>query len=137
MTLKKLNLYFGLLLFMVFLITGYYMSNYFTPEHMDNLVMRMQIRASHIYILFISLLNIFAFKFDLKWHTKLSNALDILFRTLIIVSGIVAVFAFLKEHTGDLNKRSLTLYAVILSVTSVGLVLLNEFIHQRKRNHHE
>ncbi len=46
---KKLNLYFGLTLFIGFLATGYYMAEYFKPEHMQNYVMRMQLRANHIY----------------------------------------------------------------------------------------
>ena len=129
MKLKKINLYFGLTLFVGFLLTGYYMENYFKLEHIDNLVMRMQIRASHIYILFISFLNVMAFKFNLKSNNRFSGFLEIMFRVLIIASGILAVFAFLKEHTGDLEMRNSTRYAVILSTASVGLILLNELVH--------
>ncbi|WP_160114587.1 hypothetical protein [Aquimarina sp. AU474] len=126
---KKINLYFGLTLFIGFLATGYYMAEYFKPEHLDNHVMRMQIRANHIYILFISLLNVVSFKCDLKINHKLSKYLDTLFRIFILIAGIVAVVAFLKEHTGNLGVRSWTLSAVTLSVVSVGLVLINELIN--------
>ncbi len=129
MKFKEINLCFGLTLFIGFLISGYYMENYFKPENIDNLVMRMQIRANHIYILFISLLNVVAFKCDLKFNNNIARYIDVMFRTLMIASGILAIFAFLKEHTGDLNVRNLTLYSAFLSLASVGLVLLNELIH--------
>ena len=125
MSLKKANLYFGLVLFIGFLVTGYYMKEYFKPEHLDNHVVRMQIRANHIYILFVSLLNVVSFKCELRM-----KSLDILFRTLILTAGVIAVIAFLKEHTGDLSVRSWTLLAVILSVASVGILLVNELLNR-------
>ena len=130
MSLKKANLYFGLVLFIGFLVTGYYMKEYFKPEHLDNHVVRMQIRANHIYILFVSLLNVVSFKCELRM-----KSLDILFRTLILTAGVIAVIAFLKEHTGDLSVRSWTLLAVILSVASVGILLVHELLNKvNKKN---
>lgn len=133
MNLKKINLYFGLTLFIGFLITGYFMKTYFRPEFFDNHVVRMQIRSNHIYILFISLLNVVAFKCDLRLDHRSSRFLDSLSRLLLIASGILAVFAFLNEHTGDLSVRTLTLFTVILSVASVGMLLLNELIYLIKK----
>lgn len=133
MTLKRINLIFGLLLFIVFLGTGYYMAEYFRPEHMDNLVMRMQIRANHIYILFIALLNIVAYRSNFSSNHKKTNVLEIVFRLFLILSGIFAVIAFLKEHTGDLSVRTWTLLTVILSVTAIGLLLLNELFNALRR----
>lgn len=129
MKLKKINLYFGLILFAGFLVTGYYMKEYFKPENLDNHIMRMQIRASHIYILFISLLNILSFKCNLKTGHKVSKYLNVLFRTLMLIAGTLAVIAFFKDHTGHLAVRSWTLYTIILSVVAVGLVLTNELIY--------
>ena len=134
--LKKINLYFGLILFVGFLATGYYMNEYFKPENLNNLVMRMQIRANHIYILFASLLNILSFKIELKTDFKVSKYLNTLFRILMIVAGITLVIAFFREHTGNLNTRSWTLFGVITFVVSVGLVLTNELIQllSKKKN---
>ena len=128
MNLRKTNLFFGLLLFLVFLATGYYMMQYFKPEHLDNHVMRMQIRANHIYILFIALLNVIAFKCELKMKHTMSKYLDSIFRMLLLLAGIISVVAFLKEHTGNLGVRSWTLSTVILSVTAVGFLLTNELL---------
>ncbi len=82
----------------------------------------MQIRANHIYILFISLLNVVSFKCELKTKYNLSKYLDILFRILILTAGVIAVIAFLEKHTRNLNVRIWTLSAVILSLVSVGIM---------------
>lgn len=126
--LKKLNLVFGLLLFISFLATGYYMKTYFKPEHVDMPVMRMQIRANHIYILLMALLNVISFKSNFEY----TKYLEIGFRVLLVVSGILAVMAFFIEHSGDLDKRSYTLYSIILSVAAVGFFLLDELMSWKK-----
>ncbi|MEX0288213.1 MAG: hypothetical protein AB3N14_03810 [Flavobacteriaceae bacterium] len=133
MRLKQINIVFGFTLFVGFLATGYYLKEFFTPVHLDEHVMRMQIRASHIYILLISLLNMVSFKCELKSNHKFSKYLEFWFRFLLILSGIFAVVAFFKEHTGDLNERSWTFYAIILSLFSVGLFLINEIIGFRHK----
>ncbi|MDP5062133.1 MAG: hypothetical protein NWP64_09460 [Maribacter sp.] len=129
---KKVNLYFGIFLFLVFVATGYYMEEYFKPENLDKHVMRMQIRASHIYILFISLLNILAFKINLSVKKPVLKYVDILFRIVLIAAGILSVFAFSIEHTGDLSKRSWTLLTVVLSLIAIGLMLLNVILNQKR-----
>jgi len=108
------------------------MEEYFKPENLDKHVMRMQIRASHIYILFISLLNILAFKINLSVKKPVLKYVDILFRIVLIAAGILSVFAFSIEHTGDLSKRSWTLLAVVLSLIAVGLMLLNVILNQKR-----
>jgi len=132
MRLKQINIVFGLALFVGFLATGFYLKEFFKPEHLDNHVMRMQIRANHIYILLISLLNIVSFKCDLKSNSTFSKYLDYGFRTLLILSGILALVAFFKEHTGDLNERSWTLSTMIFALSAIGLLLINEVITLRQ-----
>jgi hypothetical protein len=126
MTLSRMNLFFGLALFVAFLATGFYMGEYFKPSHLDDLQMRLQIRSSHIYILFISLLNILAFKVVLKEENLFSNFINSTFRILLVAAGIFSLFAFAYEHTGVISERILTLVTVIVSLTSVGLIILNE-----------
>jgi len=65
---------------------------------------------------------------EIKTTSKSSAVLDILFRILLMVSGVIAVIAFAMEHTGNLAERSFTLLAVILSLVAVGLILTNELI---------
>lgn len=129
MKLERVNLFFGLSLFIIFLITGYYMKEYFKPNHYEDILMRLQIRSNHIYVLFVSLLNILSFKTVLKNTDTLSRIFDFSIRVLLISSGIMSLFAFVNEHDGQISNRILTLITVVLSLTSIGLFLVNELIN--------
>ena len=124
------NLIFGILLFIAFLITGYYMNAFFKPEHLNDFEQRLQIRSNHIYILFIALLNITLSMCRNKKVNKLISYLDLSARAVIALAGIVALFAFCFEHTGEISDRTLTLIAVILSLTSIGLLLLTKIVNK-------
>lgn len=125
---RKANLLFGIVLFLAFLGTGYYMSRYFKPEHLTDLTMRMQIRASHIYLLFTALLNIMAFTCELRGTGRARKFFDTAFRLFLIAAGTVALCAFAFEHTGDLKERKQTLLSVILALASVGFFLIHEIL---------
>ena len=129
---NKINIIFGLFLFVVFLVTGYYMKEYFKPEHLNNFEQRLQIRSNHIYILFVSLLNISVSICRFDKTRKMIYYLDISLRLLIVFAGIVAFLAFCFEHTGEIDNRNLSLITVILSLSSIGLLLLTELIHRKK-----
>ena len=102
---NNINLVFGLLLFVVFLITGYYMKEYFKPEHLNNIEQRLQIRSNHIYILFVSLLNITISICRFDKTKKSIYYLDLSLRILIVFTGILAFLAFCFEHTGEIDNR--------------------------------
>ena len=126
---RKINLYFGLLLFLVFLISGYFLKEYFKPQNINNLTIRMEIRANHIYIIFISFLNIISFKSELSQGKNWSTYLDKAFRILLILSGTVAMYAFIFDHNGDLSGRKATLLSVVLSLAAIILFLVNELTY--------
>jgi len=125
-SMKRANLIFGLVFLTGFLISGYYMAKYFRPAHMDELTVRMQIRASHIYLLFIALLNLIAFKCELTQANKSVVFVERIFRFLLIAAGCIAIAAFVLEHTGHLKERKLTLLSVVLSLASIVVILLHE-----------
>jgi hypothetical protein len=118
---KKLNLLFGILLLVLFALSGQYMQHVFKPEFENELVMRMQIRASHIYILFLSALNVMSFLVDLKGK----KWLDYIFRNALIVSGTLSFLAFWTDHTGLLTERSVTLWMVISMLVGMGAMLIH------------
>jgi len=124
-------------MFVIFLLTGYYLEIYFKPEHLDNLTLRMEIRANHIYILFISFLNILAYKCNFTEIKKKVIYLEISFRILLITSGVMALYAFIYDHNGDLTGRNVTLTAVILSLLAVVIFLANELIHHTLKKQYE
>tara|TARA_Y100000739_G_scaffold131988_1_gene113760 strand:- start:250 stop:657 length:408 start_codon:yes stop_codon:yes gene_type:complete len=134
MKLKKLNLTFGIILLLGFFISGQYLKHYFKPNHLDQLLMRSQIRSNHIYVLLIASLNIISYKIKNDQKIKVQKIIDTIWRTSLIIAGIFFVFAFFMEHTGDIGKRGLTLIGTICTLISVGFFLLNEIIFQFKKN---
>ncbi|MCE9597825.1 MAG: hypothetical protein K8S54_07645 [Spirochaetia bacterium] len=128
---RKLNLYYGLLLLLIFLGTGLYLKFIFRPENLANTTARMEIRASHIYILFVSLLNIFSSGIHLPLSNKWVQGLERVFRFTLMLAGLLAVTAFLTDHPGTLLDRKLTFYAVLLSLSSAVLFLIAAFLSSR------
>ena len=134
MKINKLNLTFGIILLISFFISGQYLKHYFKPNHLDQLLMRAQIRSSHIYILLIASLNIISFKIKIHQKIKAKKIIDITWRISLIISGIFFVLTFFMEHTGEISKRVLTLTGTIFTLISVGLFLLNETFSQLKKS---
>lgn len=116
---RKVNLGFGFFLFFVFLCTGFYMKMVFKPEHLLDTTARMEIRASHLYILYISLLNILSYNSYSISHKKQVKILNELSSLLLIFAGLLGVSGFLMEHGGTLTDRKLTLLAAISSLAGV------------------
>lgn len=133
MKINTLNLAFGIILLLGFLISGQYLKHYFKPNHLDQYLMRLQIRSSHIYILFIACLNIIAFKTKTDLKIKIQKTLNLTWRVCLIIAGLLFILAFLKEHTGEIKNRTLTLIGANLTLTSIGLFLLNETISHFKK----
>lgn len=122
---KIINLIFGVLLLIVFLITGWYMKEVLKSEHLLDSTVRMELRANHIYILFISLLNILSFKVNLSEST-ISKYCNFIFRFLLVFAGLLAIAAFIYEHSGILEERIITFYQILFSLVAIGAVALNE-----------
>jgi len=129
---NRYNLYFGILLFIVFLLTGFYMEVYFKPSHLHDIEQRLQIRSNHIYTLFVSLLNITASFCSANTTRRMLFYVDFGFRVSLICAGILAMMAFCFEHTGEISNRILTLFTVIFSLVSVCLLLFIKIIDKSK-----
>lgn len=134
MKLNKLNLAFGIILLIGFFISGQYLKHYFKPNHLDQLLMRAQIRSNHIYVLLIASLNIISFKIKIDQNIKAKKIIDTIWRTSLIIAGIFFVLGFFMEHTGEISKRGLTLIGTIFTLISIGFFLLNETISQLKKS---
>jgi hypothetical protein len=128
---RRINLVFGILLLLGFLGTGLYLMLVFKPAHLANLSARMEIRANHIYILFIALLNIFTYGIPAKLPGTFAYYSHSVFRGLLVVAGILAVAAFFNEHSGTLTNRKFTFYAVLLSLVAAGIYLICLFLSRK------
>lgn len=135
---KKINLIFGLILLVLFVLSGQYMQHFFKPSFENELVMRMQIRASHIYLVFVAALNVMSFRVHLNDHSIIFQGLDVLFRSALILSGVLVFVSFWFEHTGDLVERKFTVYAVevflVGMVTMVFSMILEKWVVKQQKN---
>jgi hypothetical protein len=129
---KKLNLIVGLILLLIFLGTGYQLATQIKPVHFSNPIVRMEARANHIYILFIALLNILSFRNKTVALGRGSILIEYFSRGLLIISGTFAVYAFVFEHTGNIEERQVTFLAVSTALISVALFVFNELMFQKK-----
>jgi magnesium-transporting ATPase (P-type) len=94
---KRLHLLFGILLFVVFVLTGQYMDKFLNHLHGMADGPRMLYRSRHIYILLSALINIglgtyFSYQTE-TWR----RALQILGSFLVVLASAVVIVAFFYE----------------------------------------
>jgi len=125
---KSFNLIFGALLLFIFLLTGIYLRYLFRNEHLSDLTVRMEIRANHVYILFASLLNILSYKVEFSNRINWIKIVERLFRSGLIISGVLFLIAFVTDHRNSITDRYVTFYAVLFSLIPIVAILINEII---------
>lgn len=117
-TLRKIHLAFGLILLVIFPLTGAYL-RYRIPHLMEQSDrLRFSMRANHVYILFSALvhlsLGVYLRSMATKWMKRLQTVASAL---LIQASGmLVAGFFFEPKLSLD---RPVTLIAVVMSLVGV------------------
>jgi hypothetical protein len=79
------------------------MKEFFKPNNIDDIAVRLQIRSNHICILFISFLNILSAKEGAKKDASISKNLNYTLRILLLCAGVSSVFTFMYEHTGTIT----------------------------------
>lgn len=125
--LGKIHFYFGIIIIIVFLLTGQYMHHNF--DHLKNmeLMNRALFRAGHLYILLFGLINV-----SLGSHFKISEMRFLkiiqLFGSVIIFSAtFLVIYGFFTELPTDQIERPLTrnsLYLILFGVSVHGLISL-------------
>ena len=118
---RKTHLILGALFLVLFLISGQYMGQVlpaFTGE-LDGL--RMMYRASHVYLLYASLLNLLAGAYwrpvALRRRTQLAGSL------LLMLSPPVLALAFVIEPAQNMVLRPFTLTGAVFALAGVVLSL--------------
>ncbi|CAI8194877.1 MAG: Uncharacterised protein [Formosa sp. Hel1_33_131] len=125
--LGKIHFYLGIVIIIVFLLTGQYMHHNY--DHLRNmeLMNRALFRAGHLYILLFGLINV-----SLGIHFRISNIKLLkkiqFFASIIIFSAtFLVVYGFFTELPTEQIERPLTrisLYLILLGVSIHGLVSL-------------
>ncbi|HKO99377.1 MAG TPA: hypothetical protein VJU86_20425 [Pyrinomonadaceae bacterium] len=94
---KRFHLIFGLIVLVIFLLTGQYMDRYF--NHLEGMPdgPRMLYRTRHIFILLAALLNLGLGRYLRTDETQLRRGLQILGSVLIVGATILFIVAFFNE----------------------------------------
>ncbi len=126
----KLNLIFGTIFFIAFIITGLYLNRILCPDFENEHFIRMEARANHIYILLVALMNIMSYR-KVKHHHK-THRLEYLFRYLLVFAGLLSVVAFVVEHRSNLDNRSITFFTMLICLFATAAYVLHEGRNRRK-----
>ncbi|WP_299111587.1 hypothetical protein [uncultured Winogradskyella sp.] len=128
--LKKTHLFGGILIIVIFLLTGQYMHHKFNHLKDMELMSRALFRAGHLYILLFGLINLaLGAYFKLSSRTLLKK-LQVLGSVLIIVASTLIIYSFFSELPTDQIERQISrfsLYLILAGVSIHGFVsLLNK-----------
>ncbi len=95
--LKKLHFYLGILLILVFILTGQYMHHF--HSHLENMSdgPRMLYRSAHIYIFLSSLLNIMFGVYLIKFNQHHKIIIQYITSIIILISPFLLLIGFFLE----------------------------------------
>ncbi len=128
---KKLNLYFGITLFALFLYTGHVLHSGFVATGGADGYARLQNRANHIYLLFVALFNLASFKWLFAQALK---PVEPLARCLLVLAGLCAAVGFFVESATSVDRRMWMPAAVVCAFLAVALLLADEAYAKIKRS---
>jgi len=121
---SRLHLIFGLLLFVVFLITGQYMRADFPDKDPIDPTLRVLNRSRHIHIPFSALIHI---ALGIYFTTRVVNwrrSLQYAGSTVLMASSILLVIAFVQETYSFAAFSELSRFGVYTSLAGIGLHLI-------------
>lgn len=122
---KFLHQITGLLVVIIFLLTGQYLHLYY--PHMDELGdgTRMLFRSRHIYLLLAGLLNIGIGAYFTYRNERWRRLLQLTGSALVLVAPFILLLAFFREPTLQNLQRPFTQPAIIALLTGTLLHLLS------------
>ncbi|GEM_PF-5175889 len=119
----KIQFAYGMLLFGIFLLTGQYLKWVIKPRYLIEIDQRMMARANHIYIFFISMLNVLSSLIETEKGTRWVAACGWVSRIVLMISGCIFVLAFFQPYGIELSQRRLPLVGVVLTLVGIALSL--------------
>ena len=119
---RKAHLSSGLLFFALFLASGRHMGQVLPAFNGELDGLRMMYRASHVYLLYASLLNVLAGAY---WHpVSVRRRAQVLASCLLLLRQPVLGLGFLLEPALNLLERPLSLAGALLALTGVALSVI-------------
>ena len=122
---KRFHVVFGLLVFVVFLLTGQYMDRF--HEHLRNMPdgPRMLYRTRHIFILFSGLLHLAIGSYFNYQVNRTGRIIQVVGSIFITIASVLFTIAFFYEPHLTHLYAPLSKQGVILAATGVGLHALS------------
>jgi magnesium-transporting ATPase (P-type) len=121
------HLIFGIILFVVFLVTGKFMRWDFPDKEIIPQDLRLLMRSRHIYILLSSLIHI-ALGVYLQIHAMIwRKVLQIFGSLLLILGSVLFVWAFIYETYTTQHFSELSRFALYTTLAGVVVHLLGGF----------
>lgn len=122
--LRWIHLIFGVLLFVVFTVTGSYMRTDFPDKEAIPQELRLLMRSRHIYILFSALIHI-ALGVYLRMQPALARQIPQYTGSVVLfISSILLVWAFVVETYSLQQFSDISRYGIYTSLAGVLLHLL-------------
>jgi hypothetical protein len=122
---KVLHQIVGVIVVIIFLLTGQYMGAYFPGLYQSNEALRMMYRSTHIYILLAGLLNIGIGTYLTGRKKRWRLIMQLVGSSLVIIGPLMLIGAFFYEPTGGKMERPITLPAMIFLLAGTLLHMLS------------
>lgn len=116
---KRVHLIFGILLFVVFLITGQFMRTDFPDKDSIDQMHRVLMRSRHIYILFSAFIHIvLGIYLDMRPGT-VPRSLQYMGSVLLLLASALLVWAFVSETYIYAEFSEISRYGIYASLVGV------------------
>jgi hypothetical protein len=119
-----LHVIFGLLLFIVFAVTGRYMRVDFPDKDLINPELRLLMRSRHIYILFSALIHLAMGVYIQLRSTQLLRTLQFAGSGVLVIASVLLVWAWCVETYQLQTFSDISRQGIYLSLFGVGLHLI-------------
>lgn len=116
---RRFHLIFGLILFIVFLITGRFMRTDFPDKEAIDQELRILMRSRHIYILFSSLIHLVLGIYLSIRPKPLSKAFQYFGSFSLTFSSFLLVWAFISETYGTRHFSDLSRFGIYSALAGV------------------
>lgn len=120
---RKIHLFSGITIMIIFALTGQYMINTLDLANSDFDVQRMMYRASHIYLLWVGAVNTLLGCYWTKVQGELLVKVQMIASFLIVISQFFLLMAFYVEPPRIDQDRLLTLAGCLCLFVGVVLTL--------------
>ncbi|MEE9407783.1 MAG: hypothetical protein V3V28_06895 [Polaribacter sp.] len=114
--LKKFHLFFGFLVLILFVLTGQYMHRKY--NHLIDMkdVERALFRTGHIYILFLSFINISLGSYFRIGKSKFTKTCQFIGSFFIVIATLLIIYSFFKELPTSQIERTISRFGIYFAL---------------------